>query len=161
MNKWVIYWLDVFAVQTPTLNIIRKQIKWSQTERWVLDRSGRRQLRSCSYNCTVWHTYPGNFREGSKQHAVINQCLNPRQVNGEEEKNECEDREREEQKRWKEILWREIQSQRAGDTVGARRGFALQTASVSCQTSFSSPPSVLLFKSIYSGTISPLWTLHS
>lgn len=99
MNKWVIYWLDVFAVRTPTLNIIHKQVKWSQTERWVLDRSGRRQLRSRSYNCAVWHTYPGNFREGSTQHAVINQCLNPRQVNGEEEKNECEDRERGRNKR--------------------------------------------------------------
>lgn len=74
---------------------------------WALcsGHSGHRQLRSCSYNCTAWHTYPTNFREGSTLHAVINQCLKQRQVNGEREQMKRE-REESKLKRWDRELGR-------------------------------------------------------
>lgn len=99
MNKWGIYKIDgyfdsLITVPRSGLNTHPEyHLKTGQMEhKWMLrlERSGHRQLRSRSYNCAVWHAYPGNFREGRTRHAVINQCLNPRQVNGEKEKNESE-----------------------------------------------------------------------
>lgn len=99
MNKWGIYKIDgcfdwLIPVPRSGLNTRPEyHLKTGQMEHnWMLrlERSGHRRLRSRSYNCAVWHAYPGNFREGRTRHAVINQCLNPRQVNGEREKNESE-----------------------------------------------------------------------
>lgn len=113
--------------------------------KWALglDRSGRRQLRSRSYNCAVWHTYPGNFREGSTQRAVINQCLNPRQVNGEEEKNECEDREREEHKE----MERDIVE---GDTEPESGGYSRSAARLRSPNRIRLLPNLFFFPSLCS-----------
>lgn len=46
-------------------------------------RSQTVEVALLQYNGAVWHAYPGSFREGRTRNAVINQGLDPRQVNGE------------------------------------------------------------------------------
>lgn len=111
-------------------------------------RSGCRQLRSLARDRTLRHAHPGNLGAGSRRRAVINQGPERRQVNGRGgERTKVMGRDTEERDR---------------ESGGGREGGRAQVLLSKPHSSPAKPPFLPLpLKSIYSGTISPLWTLHS
>ena len=151
MHKWLMSNTDrqILILQPSECDLKAGQMKRS----WMpcSGRSGHRQSRSRSYNCAVWHYISSQFQR--RKHTACGHKSTAEPEAG--EWRESLRRNKRDGRRYREQRYSERERERAW------WGSALQTASVSCQTPFSSPPSVPLLKSIYSGTISPRWTLPS